>query len=141
MRVFQCFLFVQKRSYICYNIICMTVPLILQFLSGHREFPKSRLCSMISSCQFIVTDVLLLYCYLFIYYIGLGIYLIIKEVSFCNTWKSEDFTKEFVARLLDSGRNSNPVRIVKEEQALDEPLLENTMHFFSHFWFTYKERN
>lgn len=112
----------------------MRVPLILQFLSGHREFPKSRLCSMISSCQFIVTDILLLYCYLFIYYIGLGIYLIIKEVSFCNTCcKSEDFTKEFIASLLDSGRNSNPVRTVKEEPALDEPLLENTMHLFLHF--------
>ena len=28
MRKFQCLLFVLKRSYICYYIICMTVPLI-----------------------------------------------------------------------------------------------------------------
>ena len=27
MRIFQCLLFVLKRSYICYYIICMTVPL------------------------------------------------------------------------------------------------------------------
>ena len=27
MRKFQCLLFVLKRSYICYYIICMTVPL------------------------------------------------------------------------------------------------------------------
>ena len=30
MRKLQCFLFVLKRSYICYYIICMTVPLIME---------------------------------------------------------------------------------------------------------------
>ena len=30
MRKFQCLLFVLKRSYICYYIICMTVPLSKQ---------------------------------------------------------------------------------------------------------------
>ena len=30
MRKFQCSLFVLKRSYICYYIICMTVPLSKQ---------------------------------------------------------------------------------------------------------------
>ena len=31
MGQFQCLLFVLKQSYICYYIICMTVPLIEKF--------------------------------------------------------------------------------------------------------------
>ena len=31
MRKFECLLFVLKRSYICYYMICMTVPLIRKF--------------------------------------------------------------------------------------------------------------
>ena len=33
MRKFQCLLFVLKRTYISYYIICMTVPLIIQSLN------------------------------------------------------------------------------------------------------------
>ena len=38
MRNFQCFLFVLKRSYICYYIICMTLPLS-RFL---KNFPFEK---------------------------------------------------------------------------------------------------
>ena len=38
MRKFQCLLFVLQRSYICYDIICMTVPLKIKF---HRYSPNT----------------------------------------------------------------------------------------------------
>ena len=42
MRKFQCLLFVLKRSYICYYVICMTVPLkvdkILENIRGGVHF-------------------------------------------------------------------------------------------------------
>ena len=37
MRKFQCSLFVLKRSYICYYLICMTVPLIKN-LANKKDF-------------------------------------------------------------------------------------------------------
>ena len=41
MRYFQCLLFVLKRSYICYYIICMTVPLKQNF---PLKFSLEKLC-------------------------------------------------------------------------------------------------
>ena len=37
MRKFQCLLSELKRSYICYFIICMTVPLIWKFVFVKKE--------------------------------------------------------------------------------------------------------
>ena len=37
MRKFQCLSFVLKRSYICYYVICMTVPLSNNFVNGISE--------------------------------------------------------------------------------------------------------
>ena len=37
MRKFQCLLFLLKQSYICYYIICMTVPLIQIIYKGFEN--------------------------------------------------------------------------------------------------------
>ena len=48
MRKCQCLLFVLKRTYICYYVICMTVPLIVDFECGlvsHHIQNNQRRCS------------------------------------------------------------------------------------------------
>ena len=42
MQKFECLLFVLKRSYICYCIICMTVPLMTT-ISGENTSGKHKL--------------------------------------------------------------------------------------------------
>ena len=39
MRTFQCLIFVLKRSYICYYIICVTVPLIAKMWFNESDIP------------------------------------------------------------------------------------------------------
>ena len=38
MQKFQCLLFMLKRSYICYYIICMTVPLISKVMTSQSGY-------------------------------------------------------------------------------------------------------
>ena len=57
MRKFQCLLFVLKRSYICYYMICMTVPLI-----------KSSVIFMISTKPFVIEECTLIFLVIFIYF-------------------------------------------------------------------------
>ena len=55
MRKSQCLLFVLKRSYICYYIICMTVPLTSQTLSnrgGGEGGGEETLAQMKKNCCF-----------------------------------------------------------------------------------------
>ena len=51
MRKFQCLLFVLKRSYICYYVICMTVPLNTYFLIPSWLLPWKELPSPILFCS------------------------------------------------------------------------------------------
>ena len=47
MRKFQGLLFVLKQSYICYNIISMTVPLIFNFLNTNKNS-----CGLVLPCEY-----------------------------------------------------------------------------------------
>ena len=53
MQKFQCLLFVLKRSYICYYVICMTVPLspfksLRKFIIYLEKDSKSLKCIIVS---------------------------------------------------------------------------------------------
>ena len=88
MRKIQCLLFVLKRSYICYCIICKTVPLKTIFILGKPQ--------QTNTCSKLAKD---------IREQGVIIFKVSKKTKRCHRRRSIVFTGSHLGRILTFQKN------------------------------------